>query len=463
MKKTHLLSLLLLGAAATNSFAQTSAKVHYVSLSGNERVTANPIKEYVQQGVGQGGGVIKLYPQSKHQTLMGIGGCFNEIGGEALASLEGDQQQELIGSLFANPNGGNMVYCRMSVGSSDFGIDAYSFSPVADDYTMEHFSMEREAEYMLPYIKKAVQANGDIKIFGSPWSPPAWMKHSGYMDRGIEHSAKNTLKDEPRIYEAYALYFAKYIEAYRDNGIEIDRVLIQNEQDLDTKYPSCRMPVEQMSKFVQGYLSPLLKKRKIDTEIWGGTFRTYGELDGVKFASSEKFHKDFDGIGIQYTSPQYIADIRSVAPTMKIMHTESNCFDGANSMEQARTRFAEVASYINGGCENFAYWNMILNETGLSGWDWKQNSLITINRDTKSITYNPDYAVMNIMSRFLMPGSVRISTFSTETVISVEHQGKYYVMVQNDAAHPITYSCNVNGDKLNVEIPGQSLSVIELQ
>ncbi|MFI3295822.1 MAG: hypothetical protein R3Y19_07355, partial [Rikenellaceae bacterium] len=375
MKKTTLILSLLLTCGISS--AQEKAKVYYVSLAPEQSITSNPIKEHPQHEKIEASTVIKLYPQIQHQTLSGIGGCFNEIGGEALSHLDAQGQQQVLGALFDNPNGGDMAFARMSIGASDFGIDAYSCSMVADDYQMNHFSMEREKQYMLPYIKKAVETNAQIKIFASPWSPPAWMKHSGYMDRGIEFAEQNHLIDSPEIYGAYALYFARFIEAYQQEGIEIDRILIQNEQDITTKYPSCVMPVEQMSHFVQNYLRPLFDKQQIKTQIWGGTFRTYGELAGVEFASNSSLNKDFDGIGIQYTSPQYISEIRSAAPELPLMHTESNCFDGANTFEQAASRFEEVASYINAGSENFAYWNMILNETGKSGWDWRQNALIT--------------------------------------------------------------------------------------
>ena len=147
------------------------------------------------------------------------------------------------------------------------------------------------------------------------------MKYSGYMERGEEWPEKNQLKDEAKIYEAYALYFSKYIKAYAKKDIKVDRLIIQNENDANTPYPSCDMHIDQMGKFVKGYLKPRFEKDKINAEIWAGTFRTYGRLDAIEFAAKKEFHDAFDGIGIQYTSQQYIQDTKNLAPEFTIMHT----------------------------------------------------------------------------------------------------------------------------------------------
>lgn len=461
MKKV--LCTLCFAVAALYSSAQSIVSVSYVPLNQQE-ISANPILDYAQpEGHNKWKNRIMLYPDVTFQQIQGLGGCFNEIGGEALAALSQEQQQELLAALFNLDSGSALSFCRASIGSSDFGIDAYSFSEVAEDYLMEHFSLEREKEYMLPYIQKAIAVNPDLRLFASPWSPPGWMKESGFMDRGSETPEKNVLRDEARVYNAYALYFLKYVEGYRNEGVNVERILIQNEQDFHTKYPSCRLPVEQMAHFVDNYMRPLFNEEEVSTEIWAGTFRTAGELEGVKYAASPLLQRNFDGMGIQYTAPQYMHDIKTLAPEMKMMHTECNCFNGLNSWEQAITRFGEVASYINGGCENYAYWNMILNETGESGWKWRQNSLVTINREAKTFTYNPDYAVVSLMSRYIKPGSVRIAAFCQETLISLVNDEGYCLIMQNEADKTKCYECEIDGEKITFEIPAKSLCAVEIK
>ena len=445
--------------------AQINAKVYYVDLTAEQNPGNNFIKEYTPKTLENKGRIrtIYLYPEIEFQSLDGVGGAFNEIGGEALMSLPADLQDEVMKNIFSKTEGAGFSFCRTAVGASDFGIDAYSYSEVADDYEMEHFSIEREEKSLIPYIQKAYKFNPELKLFASPWSPPAWMKYSGFMDRGEEFPDKNHLKDEPKIYEAYALYFSKYISAYSQKNIKVDRLVIQNENDISTKYPSCVMSVDQMGKFVKDYLKPQFNKDKINTEIWAGTFRTWGPIDAIEFAAKKEYHDAFDGIGIQYTAQQHIQDIRSLLPQAKIMHTEGNCDNGKNTVEQASRRLKEVASYINYGVANYCYWNMILNETTESGWGWAQNSLINIDRQNKTVRYNPDFTVIALISKFLQPGAVRFASSVPATAITVKNNGKLFVLIQNDDEKPKTYNCQLTGQEpFEVQLPGNSVSAIEL-
>jgi glucosylceramidase len=145
------------------------------------------------------------------------------------------------------------------------------------------------------------------------------------------------------------------------------------------------------------------------------------------------------------------------------MHTEGKCYNGQNTEKQASSRLKEVAQYINYGVTNYCYWNMILNETTESGWGWKQNSLINIVRQNQTETYNPDYNVISLISKYLQPGAIRVANYSRATIISVKKDGKIFILVQNDKNTPEKYKLEIGDNKLEaVEIPANSISVIEM-
>lgn len=459
--KYLLFALLLLSTSFLN--AQISSKVFYVELKDGAEISGSPIREYSWNAAIKADKKIVVYPEIQFQTIEGIGGAFNEIGGEALMSLSEEDRNKVMENLFSLQNGAGFSFCRTAIGASDFGVDAYSYSEVENDFDMEYFSVEREKTSVLPYIKTALKYNPQLTMFASPWSPPGWMKYSGFMDRGVEFPVKNHLKDEAEIYEAYALYFSKYVKAYAENGIKIGRVIIQNEPDVHTKYPSNVMPPQQMGMFAAKYLRPAFKKNKVKTEIWAGTFRTAEQLDALEFVADKKLREAVDGIGLQYTKPRFTSDMKNLFPGVKMMHTEGNCFNGKNNVEQAKTRLAEIAAYINYGSPNYCYWNMILNETTESGWEWKQNSLITIDRQQKTVRYNPDYAVMSLISKFMQPGAKRIAGFSRSELISLEKDGKLILFVQNDNGNPQRYECRIGENKTLVEIPANSVAAIVLK
>jgi glucosylceramidase len=119
-------------------------------------------------------------------------------------------------------------------------------------------------------------------------------------------------------------------------------------------------------------------------------------------------------------------------------------------------------NYLNFGVPNYCYWNMILNETGKSGWGWKQNSLININRENQTVTYNPDYAVMTLFSKFIRPGFKRIAAVNwKEEIIAMTDNSKVYVFLKNETDKNKSYDIRIKNEQANiVDIPPQSLSVV---
>ncbi|WP_372775423.1 hypothetical protein [Mangrovibacterium sp.] len=461
-KRKNIIATLALLAISLCGYAQYDAALFYVELKEGTDIEANPVKQTEAKSEAKGI-LLRIYPEITFQTIEGVGGAFNEIGGEALMALGMEQRNEIMKNLFA-PDAANFSLCRTAIGASDFGIDAYSYSEVPGDYTMDKFSIEREKNSVIPYIQTAYKYNPDMALFASPWSPPGWMKESGLMDRGTEVPEKNRLKDDPEIYKAYALYFAKYVEAYAKEGIRVDRIVIQNEQDISTKYPSCNMPPAQMGEFARTYLKPQFEKTRSETEIWAGSFRTANRVDGLEFVSNKNWREAVDGIGIQYINPLHIENMRSVFPEIRFLHTEGICFGGANNIKEAYSRFDEVASFINHGVPNYCYWNMILNETATSGWGWKQNSLINIDRTEKTVTYNPDYAAMALFGRFMRPGMKRVASASwySETITLADDKNVYF-FVKNDSDKVKTFDIWLKEEQAKVvDIPANSLSVVVL-
>lgn len=427
-----------------------------------EQGEASPVFEVNNNTKGKKSGWknrVYIQPEVTFQTIEGIGGAFNEIGGEALLSLSKKKQNELMNNLFSK-EGAGFTFCRTAIGASDFGIDAYSYSEVPNDYEMQHFSIDRDKKYVLPYLKQAFAINPDLTLFASPWSPPGWIKESGKME-GLQKEG-NHLKTDVKTLDAYAKYFVKYIQAYNKEGINVDRICIQNENDADTKYPSCIFPAKEMVAFAHDYMTPAFKKNSIKTKIFAGTFRASNKMDLMDFTKS-KNTSSVEGVGIQYTEPRIIADARALMPKLKIFHTEGHCYNGDNSSDQAKHRLEEVASYINNGSTTFSYWNMILNETTKSGWGWTQNSLINIDRKKGTIQYNPDYNAMYIISKFIQPGDVRIASVNRgnqHPVITLKSpDGTIKVLLQNTDTKAGVFELVIGMDSVKINAPAEAITV----
>lgn len=451
-------------ASAQSSWKFKKAELNYVDLSGGKEISAQPIKtEIIKLKKVKSSDTATISINTNrilHSNLTGIGGAFNEQGGEAFMSLSEAERKVLAEALFNPTKGSGFSFCRTAVGASDFGLGAYSYSETAEDYEMKHFSVERDEKSVIPFIVAAKKENPALQMFASPWSPPAWMKESGAMDGGDKNSSMNVLKSDSEIYKAYGLYFSKYVQEYAKHGVNIDRLIVQNETDMNPKYPGCDMLPKQMSELITDYVAPQFDKDGVKTEIWAGSFRGK-RSDAQNFMKLENA-KDADGVGLQYCGANVMKDLCENYPDLKWMHTEGRCENGKNSIDQARKRFGEVAYWINAGCENFCYWNIVLNEESKSGWGWKQNSLIKIDRKAGTVNYNPDYIPLVLLSSYIRPGdkSLKIETAKGEYAIAVSNKKRLVVFVQNNEETTTTKNLNLNGKVYAATIPAQSLCAL---
>ena len=213
------LSLAMSGAQAGDStFVITSGKNNYwktgtyTESNGNANITVNE--------------------NQKHQKWRGLGGTFNEAGWDALNVLSESERDRAIKLLFDVNDGIGFTWGRIPVGASDYALERYTLNETANDFEMEHFTIERDKQYLIPYIKAALAVKPDIRFWASPWTPPTWMKNPVGYDGGA-------MRNEAKYLQANALYLAKFCETYNNEGIQINAICPQNEPGYTQGYPSC--------------------------------------------------------------------------------------------------------------------------------------------------------------------------------------------------------------------------------
>jgi glucosylceramidase len=131
-------------------------------------------------------------------------------------------------------------------------------SPRETDPQLVKFSLQEDQKYVIPILKQILAINPKIKILGSPWSAPAWMKTTGNVKGG-------SLK--PEYYGAYAKYFAKYVQGMKAQGIHTDAITVQNKPLNEKNTPSMTMSALEQTAFIKGHLGPTFKAAGINTKI----------------------------------------------------------------------------------------------------------------------------------------------------------------------------------------------------
>ncbi len=340
--------------------------------------------------------------EESFQTIKGWGGCFNELGALALEALPKGRQKQVMKDLFHPQDRCRFSFCRLPIGASDYGAEWYSLNENDGDFAMKKFSIARDKEILIPYIKKAVQFRRDLQLFASPWSPPTWMK----VPRACNYG---TFIMEKEYLDAYALYFRKFIEAYAREGLDICQIHPQNEPVADQKFPSCVWTGEQMATFIGRHLGPELAKSKRNVDIWLGTLNTDDFNGWTRTVMNDSKAAPFiKGIGLQWDGKGQIQRCHEAYPELDLMQTENECGDGRNTWGYAEYVFNLIRHYLGNGANYYVYWNMILPPGGRSTWGWNQNAMVTIDTKSKNVTYNPEFYVMEHFSHFVDVGAVRV-------------------------------------------------------
>ena len=225
------------------------------------------------------------------QAIEGFGACFNELGWTSLSALTAADRDSVLRELFAPGVGASFTLCRMPVGANDFSRDWYSYDETDGDFALEHFSIANDLETLVPFIQAALAHQPALKLWASPWSPPTWMKTNqhyamampGPWQKGVENGLRpdqvgnegtDMFIQEERYLRAYAAYFGRFIDEYRELGITIGMVMPQNEFNSAQVFPSCTWTAEGLARFI-AHLGPEMAKRGV--AVFFGTMERANE------------------------------------------------------------------------------------------------------------------------------------------------------------------------------------------
>src|SRR6476619_4677173 len=191
-------------------------------------------------------------PSTRFQTILGIGGALTDAAAETFAKLPPARQRELLDAYFDPDKGIGYTLGRTNIHSCDFSSASYTYIDDGDA-ALKSFSVQHDRQYRIPFTKQAIAtAGGRLRLFASPWSPPAFMKTNNDMLHG------GKLKRE--FYQSWASYYSRFIKAYEAEGIPIWGISIQNEPMATQTWESCIYSGEEERDFLKNYLGPTMKR-----------------------------------------------------------------------------------------------------------------------------------------------------------------------------------------------------------
>lgn len=389
-------------------------------------------------------------PHKTFQTLLGIGGAITDAAAEVFAKLPAEKQDELLKAYYDRKEGIGYTLARTNIHSCDFSSASYTY--VSDeDKDLKTFSIDHDRQFRIPLIKKAIEATGgNLLIFASPWSPPAFMKDN----KDMLHGGKLL----PEYFRSWALYYTKFIKAYEKEGIPIWGITIQNEPMATQTWESCIYTATEERDFLKNYLGPIMKQEGLGDKkiiVWDHNRdlicqrvnTIFEDPEAAKYAWGIGFHWYEDWAGGE---PMY-DNLRNVAesyPEKKLLFTEG-CVGGFDPQKYYYWPNAErygksMINDFNRGAVGWTDWNILLDETG--GPNHVKNFCFApIHADTRegTLIYTPTYYYIGHFSKFIRPDAKRVSTASSRSHLLctsfMNVDGKIATIVMNQSDQQIFY------------------------
>jgi glucosylceramidase len=323
------------------------------------------------------------------------------------------------------------------MGASDYALEWYSLNEHDGDLAMEKFSVARDEGCLIPYVKQALAVRKEVEFFASPWSPPTWMKTHRVCNHG-------TMRWEPAVLRAYALYFEKFVRAYQQRGINVTQIHVQNEPMSDQKFPSCVWTGDQMRQFIADYIGPHFERNQVPAEIWLGTINgpetdhrwpwTRFDQFANNVLSDPAAAKYTKGVAYQWAGKYALQQTHLAYPHIPLIQSENECGDGQNTWRYAMYIWELMQHYFTNAVVGYVYWNMILADGGASTWGWKQNSMITVDMASGEPKYRHEFYVMKHLARYVAPGAVRLGLRGpwTSNALAFENPDKSIVLAMSN-------------------------------
>ena len=438
---------------------------------------------------------ITLKPELTLQTISGFGGAFTESSAYLLNQLSKENRDTILKAYFAK-DGARYSLTRTHMNSCDFSLSNYSYTPVEGDLTLEHFSIEEDKDDLIPMIKDAMAVSEDgFKIFGSPWTAAPWMKDNNSWVGG---------KLLPKYYDTWALFFSKYVDAYKAEGIDIWGFTVENEpMGNGNNWESMHYTPDEMTYFVQNHLGPKLEgDGKGDIKILGFDQNRAHLKDWVdSMYKNEATSRYFDGTAIHWYDstfeifPKELQDAHNKAPNKLLIQTEA-CVDSeipkwrddawywrkeatdwgydwaTDENKHLHPKYAPVNRYardiigcLNNWVDGWVDWNMVLDKQG--GPNWFENwcvAPVIVDPDKDEVYFTPLYYTMSHFSKYIRPEAkiIELENSNSDLMVTAAKNpdGTVAVVIFNETESPRRISLSMNEKIMEFSIDAQAIQTI---
>ncbi len=401
-------------------------------------------------------------PAIKFQEIEGFGAAFTEAAALTWQKLPAPQRDEVLRAYFDKDSGHGYTLCRVHMNSCDFALGNYAHAEVADDLALEHFSIARDQQALLPFIQAAQRVAGTtLNLLASPWSPPAWMKSNGQMNGGG--------KLLPQYRAVWAQCFVRFIQAYAKEGVPIWGVSVQNEPMAVQTWDSCIYTAEEERDFVRDFLGPALEQAGLGAVrivIWDHNRDEMVERASVVLSDPQAARYVW-GTGFHWYVEDHFDHVQWVHdawPDKKLLFTEGCQEGGPHEGEwEVGERYARsIINDLNRWTVGWIDWNLLLDAQGGPNHvgNFCSAPLLT-DEGHERVLPQSSYAYIGHFSRFIRPGARRILCAATKQVLECtafqNPDDTVVIVVMNRSESEMQFNVKIGEVHWPVQLPPRAI------
>lgn len=418
---------------------------------------------------------ITLDPTQKFQTMDGFGAAITGSTCYNLMKMSKEDRTKFLTETFSDEKGMGMNYIRIAIGCSDFSLSEYT---CWDKEGKENFALQfEEKQYILPVLKEILAINPSIKIMGSPWTPPKWMKVNNLTDlKPFDSWTSGQLN--PKHYQDYGWYFVQWLQAMKKEGITVSSITVQNEPLNRGNSASLYMTWQEQQAFIKQALGPQLKAAALETKIYAFDHnynydniadqndypvKIYNDAGAASYIAGAAFH-NYGGDKAE------LLDIHNQRPDKELVFTETSIGEwneGRNLEKRLVEDMREVAlGTVNNWSRAVIVWNLMLdtdkgpNREG--GCQTCYGAVDISKSNFKNITRNSHYYIVGHLSSVVKSGAVRIGAkgYTAEGLVYTAFQnkdGSYAIVLLNDAKENRKITISDSKNHFSYEVPAKSV------
>jgi glucosylceramidase len=403
---------------------------------------------------------VQVDPAKQYQEFLGFGAAFTDASCFLFSQMPRDARQALYSELFGE-RGLRLSVGRTCIGASDYSLNTYNFDESLDpDPDLTKFTIEHDRSYILPVLRAAKEANPEMFLFSTPWSPPGWMKANGSMLGGSMRK---------KYLASYADYFVRFLRAYAAEGVKINAVTIQNEVDTDQdgRMPAALWGQEYEMEFVAKHLGPALERTALDTKIWilDHNYSLAGRV--IDELNDPAVNKYADGIAWHgYAgTPEVMTRVHDLFPSKSAYWTEGgpdiSSADYATDWAKWSHQFTQI---LRNWARCIVGWNFLLDEKGRPNiGPFPCGGLLTLDSRNQSLTRSGQYWAMAHYSKLVRRGARVVASegdLSNIDHVAFQNPDGSLVLVLTNRGERQQVQCRAAGQTLDVALERDSVTTL---